>query len=92
MLSAINKSIALALGLVTLMSMTRCAFPGTYETWTKEPPTEQPTSPDNTPDNQPSNGPENELGNTPESGEQTAPQQDENVQQNAEPKNPNETL
>lgn len=92
MLSAINKSIALALGLVTLMSMTRCAFPGTYETWTKEPSTEQLTSPDNTPDNQPSNGPGNEPGNTPESGEQTAPPQGENEPQNVEPANPNATL
>ena len=63
MLSTINKLIALGLGATTILTVTRCAFPGTYQTWTE--PTEStnqtlngvatpeqgrsPTSPDNTP-------------------------------------------
>ena len=92
MFSAMNKAIAMTLGIVTLMSMTRCAFPGTYETWTKEPSTEQLTLPDNTPDNQPSNGLENEPENMPGNEQEPAPGQGENAPQTVEPANPNATL
>lgn len=45
MLSAINKSFALIIGFLTIASVVRCSFPGTYETWTQAPiPQEEPAT------------------------------------------------
>ena len=63
MLSTLNKLIALGIGATTILTVTRCAFPGTYQSWTE--PTES--------TNQPLNGVATpERGSSPTSPDNTA--------------------